>query len=91
MTTQAYQKTALCFNIFHTVESVAQYINNHDDIADIIAADYALICCEESGYDDYSRNCADAHLDFLVEAGAKFNRGEALDLFEQAVALKDYN
>ena len=91
MTIQTYQKTALRFNIFHTIESVAQYINNRDDMADIIAADYALICCEESGYDDYSRNCADAHLDFLVEAGAKFNRDEALDLFEQAVALKDHN
>jgi hypothetical protein len=89
MTTQTYQKTALCFEIFHTIESVVDYINNRDDIADIIAADYALSCCEESGYDDYSRDCADAHLDFLVDAGAKFNRSEALDLFEQAVAQKD--
>ncbi len=89
MTTQKYEKTALRFEIFHTIESVAQYINNRDDIADIIAADYALSCCEESGYDDYSRDCADAHLDFLVDAGAKFNRSEALDLFEQAVAQKD--
>lgn len=89
MTTQTYQKTALRFDIFHTIESVVDYINNRDDIADIIAADYALSCCEESGYDDYSRDCADAHLDFLVDAGAKFNRSEALDLFEQAVAQKD--
>lgn len=89
MTTQKYEKTALRFEIFHTIESVAQYINNRHDIADIIAADYALSCCEESGYDDYSRDCADAHLDFLVDAGAKFNRSEALDLFEQAVAQKD--
>ena len=89
MTTQKYEKTALRFEIFHTIESVAQYINNRDDIADIIAADYALSCYEESGYDDYSRDCADAHLDFLVDAGAKFNRSEALDLFEQAVAQKD--
>lgn len=89
MTTRKYEKTALRFEIFHTIESVAQYINNRDDIADIIAADYALSCCEESGYDDYSRDCADAHLDFLVDAGAKFNRSEALDLFEQAVAQKD--
>lgn len=89
MTTQTYQKTALRFEIFHTIESVVDYINNKDDIADIIAADYALSCCEESGYDDYSRDCADAHLDFLVDAGAKFNRSEALDLFEQAVAQKD--
>ena len=89
MTTQKYEKTALRFEIFHTIESVAQYINNRDDIADIIAADYALFCCEESGYDDYSRDCADAHLDFLVDAGAKFDRSEALDLFEQAVAQKD--
>ena len=89
MTTQPYQKTALRFEIFHTIESVVDYINNKDDIADIIAADYALSCCEESGYDDYSRDCADAHLDFLVDAGAKFNRSEALDLFEQAVAQKD--
>ncbi|WP_454905654.1 hypothetical protein [Aggregatibacter sp.] len=89
MTTQTYQKTALRFEIFHTIESVVDYINNRDDIADIIAADYALSCCEESGYDDYSRDCADAHLDFLVDAGAKFNRSEALDLFEQAVAQKD--
>lgn len=89
MTTKKYEKTALRFEIFHTIESVAQYINNRDDIADIIAADYALSCCEESGYDDYSRDCADAHLDFLVDAGAKFNRSEALDLFEQAVAQKD--
>ena len=89
MTTQTYQKTALCFEIFHTIESVVDYINNRDDIADIIAADYALSCCEESGYDDYSRDCADAHLDFLVDAGAKFNRSEALDLFEQAIAQKD--
>lgn len=89
MTTQKYEKTALRFEIFHTIESVAQYINNRDDIADNIAADYALSCCEESGYDDYSRDCADAHLDFLVDAGAKFNRSEALDLFEQAVAQKD--
>ena len=88
MTTQTYQKTALRFEIFHTIESVVDYINNRDDIADIIAADYALSCCEESGYDDYSRDCADAHLDFLVDAGAKFNRSEALDLFEQAVAQK---
>ena len=89
MTTQTYQKTALRFEIFHTIESVVDYINNRDDIADIIAADYALSCCEESGYDDYSRDCADAHLDFLVDAGAKFNRSEALDLFEQAIAQKD--
>ena len=89
MTTQTYQKTALRFEIFHNIESVVDYINNRDDIADIIAADYALSCCEESGYDDYSRDCADAHLDFLVDAGAKFNRSEALDLFEQAVAQKD--
>lgn len=89
MTTQKYEKTLLHFEIFHTVESVAQYINNRDDIADVIAADYALICCEESGYDDYSRDCAEAHLDFLVDAGAKFSRNEALDLFEQAVAQKD--
>lgn len=89
MTTQTYQKTALRFEIFHTIESVVDYINNRDDIADIIAADYALSCCEESGYDDYSRDCADAHLDFLVDAGAKFNQSEALDLFEQAVAQKD--
>ena len=89
MTTQTYQKTALRFEIFHTIESVVDYINNRDDIADIIAADYALSCCEESGYDDYSRDCADAHLDFLVDAGAKFNRSEALDLIEQAVAQKD--
>ena len=88
MTTQTYQKTALRFEIFHTIEPVVDYINNRDDIADIIAADYALSCCEESGYDDYSRDCADAHLDFLVDAGAKFNRSEALDLFEQAVAQK---
>ena len=89
MTTQTYQKTALRFEIFHTIESVVDYINNRDDIADIIAADYALSYCEESGYDDYSRDCADAHLDFLVDAGAKFNRSEALDLFEQAVEQKD--
>lgn len=89
MTTQKYEKTALRFEIFHTIESVAQYINNRDDIADIIAADYALIACEESGYDDYSRDCADAHLDFLSDVGAKFDRSEALDLFEQAVAQKD--
>lgn len=89
MTTQTYQKTALRFEIFHTIESVVDYINNRGDIADIIAADYALSCCEESGHDDYSRDCADAHLDFLVDAGAKFNRSEALDLFEQAVAQKD--
>lgn len=89
MTTKTYQKTALRFEIFHTIESVVDYINNRDDIADIIAADYALSCCEESGYDDYSRDCADAHLDFLFDAGAKFNRSEALDLFEQAVAQKD--
>ncbi|WP_233115358.1 hypothetical protein [Aggregatibacter actinomycetemcomitans] len=89
MTTQKYEKTPLRFEIFHTIKSVADYVNNRDDIADIIAADYALIACEESGYDDYSRECADAHLDFLQDAGAKFNRDEALDLFEQAVAEKD--
>lgn len=89
MTTQTYQATALRFEIFHTIESVVDYINNRDDIADIIAADYALSCCEESEYDDFSRNCADAHLDCLEDAGAKFNRSEALDLFEQAVVQRD--
>ncbi|WP_233141117.1 hypothetical protein [Aggregatibacter actinomycetemcomitans] len=83
------KKTLLRFEIFHTIKSVADYVNNRDDIADIITADYALIACEESGYDDYSRECADAHLDFLQDAGAKFNRDGALDLFEQAVAEKD--
>lgn len=87
--TQTYQKTALRFEIFHTIESIVDYINNRDNIADIIAADYALSCCEESGYDDYSRDCANAHLEFLADAGAKFDKSNALDLFEQAVAQKD--
>ncbi|KYK93069.1 hypothetical protein ANH9776_08775 [Aggregatibacter actinomycetemcomitans serotype e str. ANH9776] len=39
MTTQKYEKTLLRFEIFHTIKSVADYVNNRDDIADIIAAD----------------------------------------------------
>jgi hypothetical protein len=88
MTTQKYEKTALRFEVFHTVEAVAEYVNNRDDIADIIAADYALGACEDNGY-GFSKEEAEAHLEFLADAGAKFDKSNALDLFEQAVAQKD--
>lgn len=85
MTTQKYEKTALRFEIFHTVEAVAEYVNNRDDIADIIAADYALLACEDNGF-GFTKEEAEAHLEFLADAGAIFDKDEALALFEQAVS-----
>ena len=85
MTTQKYKETLLSTEIFHGIESVVQYVNNECDIADIIAANYAFNACDENGY-GFAKEEAEAHLEFLADAGAKFDKDEALALFEQAVS-----
>ena len=81
---KVYTSTRLDHDIFHTIESVVEYVNNNNEIADVIAANYAFNACKENGF-GFSKDEAQAHLEFLAEAGAKFDKYDALNLFEQAV------
>ena len=66
----------------HSIEQVAEYINNSSDLRgfeqntpEFLAAAYASDCCE---YDSIEE--AEAHLEFLAGAGAKFDTHKALAL-----------
>ena len=66
----------------YSIEQVAAYINNSSDLQgfeqntpEFLAAAYASGACE---YDSIEE--AEAHLDFLAEAGAQFDAQKALDL-----------
>ena len=79
-----YTSTRLTPEIFNTIESAVEYINNNNESADIIAANYAFNACKEKG-SGLSKDKAQVHLEFLQEAGAKFDKYNALHLFEHAV------
>ena len=66
----------------YSIEQVAAYINNSSDLQgfeqnnpEFLAAAYASGACE---YDSIEE--AEAHLEFLAEAGAQFDAQKALDL-----------
>ena len=79
-----YISTRLDPEIFYTIESVVEFINNNNGYADIIAANYAFNACKQKG-SELSKDNAQAHLEFLEKAGAKFDKYNALHLFEHAV------
>ena len=81
---KVYTSTRLDPEIFNTIESAVEYINNNNESADIIAANYVFNACKEKG-SELSKDKAQAHLEFLEKAGAKFDKYNALHLFEHAV------
>ena len=69
-----------CFSI----EQVANFINNSSDTQgfehltpEFLAAAYAADCCESDMMEE-----AEAHLEFLADAGAEFNAAKALALLK---------
>ena len=68
-----------CFSI----EQVANFINNSDTqgaehlTPEFLAAAYAADCCESDMMEE-----AEAHLEFLADAGAEFNAAKALALLK---------
>ena len=71
---------------FHTIDSVVDYINADGSWDENIAANYALDACIENGR-GVTLDEGRAHLEILADAGAVFDKDEALALFGQAVAL----
>lgn len=66
----------------NSIEQVVELINNEfssDATAEMIAAAYALQAANEAGYGVDESNI-DYHLDYLKDAGAKFNFNESLTL-----------
>jgi hypothetical protein len=71
-----------------TIEQVVAHINNGGTCEGIegiefspeqLAGQYAFDAISESDYTDFDEDALDAHLDFLVEAGAEFNRRDAIN------------
>ena len=65
----------------HGIDQVVELINCElvtDASEEMIAAKYAYDAAEESGYTDDTS--IEAHLDYLVEAGAKFDFQDALKM-----------
>lgn len=67
----------------HSIEQVAELINDEmstDATAEMIAAAWAIDAIESSDYsDDFSKLMIEAHLEFLIEAGALFDLSDAIE------------
>ena len=86
MTLKKFKRITLDAMKYHTVDSVVDYINGEGSHAENIAANYALDACIENGR-GVTLDEGQAHLEILADAGAVFDKGEALVLFGQAIAL----
>jgi hypothetical protein len=86
---------------YTTLEQIVAHINNGGTCEGIegiefspeqLAGQYAFDAITESDYPDVDEGSIDAHLDFLVDAGAKFNRRDAINhglLLAAAVDAED--
>ena len=77
-----FERIALDAIKYHTIESV------EGDYAENIAANYALDACIENGR-GVTMGEGEAHLELLADAGANFNKDEALSLFGQAIVVEE--